>query len=266
MYSALTGPEHVDICHLKRLIKRNTITVPFVFRRQQRTALCPAITKDIRNIAFVGHSGSGKTTLAEALLVKSGAKGEAGTVERGSTTLDSDPIERKYQNSLDSGIASLDYKGMHLNLIDTPGIPDFRGPTLASMTAVETTAIVINAHAGIEMSTRRLMRRAKQRRLCRMIIINRIDAEGSNLTKLVNEIQDEFGPACLPINLPAENLSTVRDCFFHTEGETDIFSLLEAHTAILDQVVEVNEELMKSISKVKNYHVRNCTQRLKSPA
>jgi len=202
-------------------------------------------TKDIRNIAFVGHSGSGKTTLAEALLVKSGAKGEAGTVERGSTTLDSDPIERKYQHSLDSGIASLDYKGMHLNLIDTPGIPDFRGPTLASMTAVETTAIVINAHAGIEMSTRRLMRRAKQRRLCRMIIINRIDAEGSNLTKLVNEIQDEFGPACLPINLPAENLTTVRDCFFHTEGETDIFSLSEAHTAIIDQVVEVNEKLME---------------------
>jgi elongation factor G len=202
-------------------------------------------TKDIRNIAFVGHSGSGKTTLAEALLVKSGAKGEAGTVERGSTTLDSDPIERKYQHSLDSGIASLDYKGMHLNLIDTPGIPDFRGPTLASMTAVETTAIVINAHAGIEMSTRRLMRRAKQRRLCRMIIINRIDAEGSNLTRLVNEIQDEFGPACLPINLPAENLSTVRDCFFHTEGKTDIFSLSEAHTAIIDQVVEVNEDLME---------------------
>lgn len=202
-------------------------------------------TKDIRNIAFVGHSGSGKTTLAEALLVKSGAKGEAGTVERGSTTLDSDPIERKYQHSLDSGIASLDYKGMHLNLIDTPGIPDFRGPTLASMTAVETTAIVINAHTGIEMSTRRLMRRAKQRRLCRMIIINRIDAEGANLTKLVNEIQDEFGPACLPINLPAENLTTVRDCFFHTEGETDIFSLSEAHTAIIDQVVEVNEKLME---------------------
>jgi len=202
-------------------------------------------TKDIRNIALVGHSGAGKTMLAEALLVKSGAKGEAGTIERGSTTMDHDPIEKSYQHSLDSDIASLDYKGMHLNLIDTPGIPDFRGPTLASMTAVETTAIVVNAHAGIEMSTRRLMRRAKQRRLCRMIIINRIDAEGVDLTQLVNEIQDEFGPTCLPVNLPAENLTTVRDCFFHTEGDTDIFSLAEAHSAIIDQVVEVNEELME---------------------
>ena len=202
-------------------------------------------TKDIRNVALVGHSGSGKTTLAEALLVKSGVKGEAGTVERGSTTMDHDPLEKKFQHSLDSAIASLDYKGMHLNLIDTAGIPDFRGPTLASLTAVETTAIVVNAHSGIELSTRRLMRRAKQRRVCRMIIINRIDADEVDLTQVIKDLREEFGPECLPINLPADNLSTVRDCFHQTEGETDIFSLSEAHEAIIDQVVEVNEELME---------------------
>jgi elongation factor G len=202
-------------------------------------------TKDIRNIALVGHSGSGKTTLAEALLVKSGAKGEAGTVERGSTTMDHDPLERSFQHTLDSAIASLNYDGMQLNLIDTAGIPDFRGPTLASMTAVETTAIVVNAHSGIELATRRLMRRAKQRRLCRMIIINRIDVEDIDLSQIVKDIREEFGPECLPVNLPAENLTTVRDCFFQTEGETDIFSLSEAHEAIIDQVVEVNEELME---------------------
>jgi len=202
-------------------------------------------TRDIRNIALVGHSGSGKTTLAEALLVKSGVKGEAGTVERGSTTMDHDPLERTYQHSLDSSIASLDYQGMHLNLIDTAGIPDFRGPTLASLTAVETTAIVVNAHSGIELATRRLMRRAKQRRLCRMIIINRIDADDVDLTQVVTDLREEFGPECLPVNLPTGNLTKVLDCFEHTEGETDIFSLSEAHEAIIDQVVEVNEELME---------------------
>ena len=202
-------------------------------------------TKDIRNIALVGHTGSGKTTLAEALLTSSGTKGEAGTVERGSTTMDHDPLERKYQHSLDSAIASLDHKGMHLNLIDTAGFPDFRGPTLASMTAVETTAIVVNAHNGVELSTRRLMRRAKRRRLCRMIIINRIDVDDVDLSQVVKDLRSEFGPECLPVNLPAENLSKVRDCFFHTEGETDIFSLAEAHEAIVDQVVEVNEDLME---------------------
>ncbi len=202
-------------------------------------------TKDIRNIALVGHTGSGKTTLAEALLVHSGTKGEVGTVERGTTTMDHDPLERTYQHSLDSALASLDFKGMHLNLIDTAGFPDFRGPTLASMTAVETTAIVVNAHNGVELSTRRLMRRAKRRRLCRMIIINRIDVEGVDLTQVVKDLRSEFGPECLPVNLPTGNLSKVSDCFFQTEGETDIFSLAEAHEAIIDQVVEVNEDLME---------------------
>jgi len=202
-------------------------------------------TKDIRNVALVGHTGSGKTTLAEALLVTSGTKGEAGTVERGSTTMDHDPLERSYQHSLDSAIASLDYQGMHLNLIDTAGFPDFRGPTLASLMAVETTAIVVNAHNGVELSTRRLMRRAKRRRLCRMIIINRIDVDDIDLTQVVKDLRSEFGPECLPVNLPSDNFTKVRDCFYHTEGETDIFSLSEAHEAIIDQVVEVNDDLME---------------------
>ena len=201
-------------------------------------------TEDIRNIAFVGHTGSGKTTLVEALLEKTGTIGEAGTVERGNTVTDHDPLEHKYHHSLDSAIASFDHEGIHVNLIDTAGIPDFRGPTLAAMAAAETSAIVINAQNGIELSTRRLIRRAKRRRLCRMIIINRIDADELDLAGLLNQIRDEFGPECLPINLPAENYSTVRDCFFQTEGETDIYSLKEAHDAIIDQVVEVNEDLM----------------------
>ncbi|NNE06822.1 MAG: elongation factor G [Xanthomonadales bacterium] len=201
-------------------------------------------TEDIRNIALIGHTGSGKTTLVESLLAKAGAIGEAGTVERGTTVTDHDPLEHQYHHSLESAIASLDFEGTHVNLIDTAGFPDFRGPTLASMAAAETSAIVINAQNGIELSTRRLMRRAKRRRLCRMIIINRIDADHVDLSGLVKEIRQEFGTECMPVNLPAENFSTVRDCFFHTEGETDIFSLKEAHDAIIDQVVEVDDDLM----------------------
>ncbi|MEE8340446.1 MAG: elongation factor G [Xanthomonadales bacterium] len=202
-------------------------------------------TEDIRNITLVGHTGSGKTTLVEALLVKSGKIGEAGTIERGSTTTDHDPLEKEFQHSLDSAIASFDSEGVHVNLIDTAGFPDFRGPTLTAMAATETTAVVINAHNGIELSTRRLMRRAKNRRLCRIIVISKMDQPGINLTQLVKNIREEFGPECLPLNLPAENFSKVRDCFFDTEGETDIFSLAEAHEAIVDQVVEVNEDLME---------------------
>ncbi|HKX54562.1 MAG TPA: GTP-binding protein, partial [Xanthomonadales bacterium] len=202
-------------------------------------------TEDIRNITLVGHTGAGKTSIIEALLAKSGTIGEAGSIERGTTTTDHDPLEKEYQHSLDSAIASLDFEGTHINLIDTAGFPDFRGPTLAAMAATETTAMVINANNGIELSTRRLMLRAKARRLCRIIIINKMDQNSAGLTQLVKDIREEFGPECLPINLPAKGFTTVSDCFFQTEGETDIFSLTEAHDAIIDQVVETSETLME---------------------
>lgn len=202
-------------------------------------------TEDIRNITLVGHTGSGKTTLVEALLSKAGKIGEPGTIERGTTTTDHDPLEKEYQHSLDSAIASFDHEGIHVNLVDTAGFPDFRGPTLTGMTATETTAVVINGHSGIELSTRRLMRRAKRRRLCRIIVISKIDQAEGGVKKLIQKIREEFGPECLPINLPADNFTTVKDCFFGTEGDTDIFSLSEAHEAIIDQVVEVNEDLME---------------------
>lgn len=201
-------------------------------------------TAAIRNVALLGHSGSGKTSLMDMLLAKAGSIGEPGSLDRGTTVGDFDPLEKAYQHSLDSAIASLEFEGVHVNLLDTPGDPDFRGPALAAMGAAETAAIVVNAAHGIEMSTRRLMRRARKRKLCRILVINRMDAEGADLEQLVRQLRDEFGAECLPINLPAGEGSTVRDCFFRTEGETDIFSVADAHTEILDQVVEVDEDLM----------------------
>ncbi len=201
-------------------------------------------TGAIRNVALLGHSGAGKTSLLDMLLVKAGAIGEPGSLERGTTVSDFDPLEREYGYSLASSLASLDFEDVHVNLIDTPGDPDFRGQALAAMGAAETAAIVINAAHGIESSTRRLMRRARQRKLCRIIVINRMDAEDVDLEQLVRDIRGEFGPQCLPINLPSVGRNTVRDCFFKSDGETDIFSVADAHTEILDQVVEVDEDLM----------------------
>jgi elongation factor G len=198
----------------------------------------------IRNIALLGHAGSGKTLLTEQLLAHGGIKGEPGSIERGDTMTDFDPLEKQYRHSLDSAIVHFPAGKARVQLIDTAGDPDFRGQTLSAMSAVETAAVVVNAVNGIESSTRRLMRRAKQRRLCRIMIINRIDADDLDLESLVRQIREEFGPECLPINLPAANRTAVRDCFFHGDGDTDIFSLAAAHSEILDQVVEVDETLM----------------------
>ena len=142
-------------------------------------------TENIRNLALVGQSGSGKSTLIEALLYKAGVISEMGSHQRGGLVTDFDPLEKTHQHSLDSAIVGFEYDGVHCNFLDTPGYPDFRGPTLAAMSAVETTAIVINAQAGIELSTRRLMQRAIDRKLCRMIIINKIESDTVDLTALL---------------------------------------------------------------------------------
>jgi len=202
--------------------------------------------KDIRNIAMVGHGAAGKTTLVEALLHSSGVIKQKGTIERGTTVSDFDPQEKTHQHSLDSAIVSMDYHSGHINLIDTPGYPDFIGRALAVLPAVETCAVVINAQTGIEMVTTKMMDAAKDRRLDRLIIINKIDAEQVELETLLKQIRDTYGSECLPLNLPANNGSEVVDCFFQATGkDTDFSSVEEAHTNIIDQVVELDEELME---------------------
>ena len=102
-------------------------------------------TDDIRNIALVGHASSGKTSLVEALLLESGAIAAKGSVAKGTTVSDYDPLEQKHQHSLSASLVSLDHAGRHINVIDTPGYPDFVGPALGALAAVETAAVVINA-------------------------------------------------------------------------------------------------------------------------
>jgi len=94
-------------------------------------------TSNIRTIALVGHGASGKTTLAEALLVKSGALPAGGSVERGTTASDFDPLEKAYQHSLRSSLLHFETNGTRVHLIDTPGFPDFIGQSIGALDAVE---------------------------------------------------------------------------------------------------------------------------------
>lgn len=202
-------------------------------------------TEAIRNVALVGHAAAGKTTLVEALLKHSGRLSTAGSVEQGTTVCDFDPQEKAHQHSLDAALVHLDTQGVHLNLIDTPGFPDFIGQAIAVLPAVETVAVVINAQTGIETTAQRMMERAGERGQCRMIIVNKMDAENVDLPGLLAQLQETFGKECLPINLPAGNGTGVVDCFFNPTGNSDFSSVAEAHTALIDQVVEVDEELME---------------------
>ncbi len=141
-------------------------------------------TRDIRNVALTGHAGAGKTSLFEALLQAGGAIQTAGAIERGNTVSDFDDQEKERQHSIHSSIASVDVTGCHVNLVDTAGYADFRGETLSALAAVETCAVVVNAANGVEHGTRRMMHYAKERRLARMLVVNRIDMEDIDLAAL----------------------------------------------------------------------------------
>lgn len=201
-------------------------------------------THQIRNVALAGHPGAGKTTLFEALLHAGGALQAAGTIERGNTVSDFDPIERERGHSIDAAIASTDHGGIHVNLIDTPGYPDFRGPALSALAAVETVAIVVDADTGVGHGSRRMMEYARQRGLCRAIVVNKIDHAGYDLAALMEALRAEFGPEALPLNLPADGGARVVDCFGQREGESDLGPVADWHQKIIDQVVEINETVM----------------------
>jgi elongation factor G len=201
-------------------------------------------TEHIRTIALVGQGGAGKTTLIESLLVRTGAVGAPGSVEKGTTVCDYDPREKTHGHSIKLAASHLVHENTLVHLLDTPGYTDFLGQSIPALAAVETAAVVVNAQTGVELATRRMMQWAKARDLCRLIIVNRIDAEDIDLAGVLGQIQEEFGPECLPVNLPAKGGSAVVDCFFRPEGESDLMSVAKAHTALVDQVVEVDEELM----------------------
>ncbi|MEO8303592.1 MAG: elongation factor G [Betaproteobacteria bacterium] len=201
-------------------------------------------TSNIRTVALVGQGGAGKTTLAEALLLASGAIKESGTVERGTTVSDFDPLEKAWQHSLRASILHIDTQDTRIHLVDTPGFPDFIGQAIGALDAVETAAIVVSASSGIEMLASRMMDWTATRKLCRLVIVNKIDAENVDLPSLLAQIQSTFGRECLPINLPAGGGKRVVDCFFNPDGESDFSSVGAAHRALVDQVVEVDEALM----------------------
>jgi elongation factor G len=203
-----------------------------------------AEVSNIRTLALVGPAAAGKTSLAEALLHACGAIAAQGSLERGSTVSDWDPLERKMQCSLNASVMHLSRGDTRVHFIDTPGSADFVGQSLPALEAVETAAIVINAAVGIEPMAVRMMNHAADRQLDRLIIVNKIDTPGVNLSALLTQIQETFGKECLPLNLPDAAGTKVVECFYNREGHSDFGAVDAAHRALVEQVVEVDADFV----------------------
>ncbi len=202
-------------------------------------------SNDIRNIVLIGHAHAGKTTLAEAILYKMGKTTRLGSVTDKTSILDCDDEERQRGHSVDSGLAHVSYKNKEINIIDTPGYPDFIGAALPALTAAETAILVISAAEGIQMNTRKMMQSARERGMACMIVINKIDSGTENVESLISAIQESFGMECRCANMVNADGSAVIDCVENEAGE-GLMDIGEIHMNLVETIVEADEELMEA--------------------
>ncbi|MDR3368461.1 elongation factor G [Rhodoferax sp.] len=201
-------------------------------------------SEKVRAVALVGHGSVGKTTLVESLLAATGAIVSRGTVEKGNTVCDFDPLEKQLGHSLQSALVSLTSADTLIHLLDTPGYPDFAGQAIGALAAADTALIMISAQTGIELTTERMFTLAGERGLCRMIVINKIDADNLDLGALVADIRERFGKQCLLLDLPTHHAQEVVELLGHDDGESDFASVAAAHRALIDQLIEEDDALM----------------------
>jgi elongation factor G len=203
---------------------------------------------DIRNIALVGHATTGKTSLADVLLFKAGAVDRRGSVDDKSSVSDYDDEEKARKHSIDSTLLHLEHNDKHVHLIDTPGYPDFVGPALAALTAVETAVVVISAPRGVQVNTRRLFQEAGRRGLARMLVINHLDGDNVHFPELLKAIQDSFGKGCVLFNAPdavGAGFTKVVSVLDPPAGAKAVVDLVAARSQLIDAVVESDEALME---------------------
>lgn len=205
-----------------------------------------AKTSDIRNIVLLGHAGSGKTSITEAMLHTSGATNRLGSVDDGSTVSDFDDEEKSRQHSIYSSVLNAEHNGRLINILDTPGYPDFTGAALQCIAGAEAALIVINAAAGIEVNTRKMFRAAANNNKAKMIVINKIDSDNIDLPALLAAVQETFGSECRCANLPSADKSSVIDCISNDQGDSPLMSVADAHTEILENIIEADDELMEA--------------------
>ncbi len=208
------------------------------------------VVEKVRDVALVGHRAAGKTTLADALLYEAHVVDRMGSVDDGTSMADIDEEERKHHFSVDTHVLHADVNGIHLNILDAPGYPDFIGAALESLAAVETAIVVISAANGIEMNTRRMFQEATRRGLARVLVINKLDAEKVDFPALIQSIQASFGKNCVLFNVPdavGPQFSRVI-CLLEPPAEvppTCPVDVAAARTQLIDAVVECDESLME---------------------
>ena len=160
-------------------------------------------TDNIRNISLLGHRGSGKTTLIESILYVKDYIKRKGDVENGTTVSDFDKEEIRRIFSINTSLIPVEHNNVKLNFLDTPGYFDFVGEVVSALRVSASAVLVLDATAGVEVGTEKAWKLLEERKLPRIIFVNKMDKGYVNYTKLLTELKEKFGkkiaPFCIPI-------------------------------------------------------------------
>ena len=159
-------------------------------------------TKNIRNIALLGHGGSGKTSLAEAMLYITGETDRLGNVTAGNTVCDYDPEENARKISISAAMAPMTWKDIKINVIDTPGYLDFTAEVAQALRVADSAVILVDGKAGIEVGTELAWDAAENAGLPRAFFINKFDDNEARFARVLDELHTTFGKHVCPLTIP----------------------------------------------------------------
>jgi len=215
----------------------------------------------ICNVALIAPHGVGKTSLADAMLHVSGKVGRRGNVDDGSSVFDylDEEIERK--QTMSASLAWVEKDGHKVNIIDTPGVDDFRGDVYASLAVVEGALFVVKADGGYEVASDSLWRLLRAHEVPSLIVVNRMNKEHADWAASVENIREHVGVNAVPLQLPIgekEGFKGVVDlvtmkAYITEGGKTTVQDIpadlvdaaQEAREALLDPAAEAVDELME---------------------
>jgi elongation factor G len=158
--------------------------------------------EQIRNVALISHVGAGKTSLIDAALYDSGAVTRQGKVDEGSSIADYDPDELKRRMTLHAKVLPVEWKNAKINFIDTPGYADFVGEVKAALRVADAALVVVTAEKGVEVGTELTWQYADERKLPRMVLVNKLDRENTSFEQALESLRNRFGLKVVPLQLP----------------------------------------------------------------
>lgn len=211
----------------------------------------PVDTSKVRTVAVVGHASSGKTSLIDAALFIAKAVERHGRPGQGTSAADYLPDELERKITIHAKPLNCQWEGHQVFLLDTPGVADFYGETMAAVRAADAAIVVVDGVAGVEVGTRRVWKLLDEMQKPRLIFVSKLDKENSDFFRCVEQIRAAFGKNCIPFEMPEGKEAGFKKVLnLRTTPEADVPAELreqfhKAHESLEEAAAEQDDKLLE---------------------